>query len=280
MEPTISRNWRSTSTGPGTTRPMNCGGDWTTTSGRPPKTHGSFYRRSRETRSMPLWPRPDFRERFRPGSQNTRILSTRPVVSEAPSQSASQRWSAYFSMEFMLSEALPIYSGGLGNVAGDQLKSASDLGVPVVGVGLLYQQGYFRQDIDAEGRQQALYPYQRSRPVAHHSRCASRTASGCGSRSHLPGYRIWRSRLAGAGGPHEALPPRHQRSREPPRAPRHHQRTVRRRSECACKQEMVLGIGGWRLLRELGSTRGLPSQRRPCRVRRPGARPQLTWRNR
>jgi len=51
---------------------------------------------------------------------------------------------AYFSMEFMVSEALPIYSGGLGNVAGDQLKAASDLGVPVVGVGLLYQQGYFR----------------------------------------------------------------------------------------------------------------------------------------
>ena len=49
---------------------------------------------------------------------------------------------AYFSMEFMLSEALPIYSGGLGNVAGDQLKAASDLGVPVVAVGLLYQQGY------------------------------------------------------------------------------------------------------------------------------------------
>ena len=58
---------------------------------------------------------------------------------------------AYFSMEFMLSEALPIYSGGLGNVAGDQLKTASDLGVPVVGVGLLYQQGYFRQVIDREG---------------------------------------------------------------------------------------------------------------------------------
>ncbi len=49
---------------------------------------------------------------------------------------------AYFSMEFMLSEALPIYSGGLGNVADDQLKAASDLGVPVVGIGLLYQQGY------------------------------------------------------------------------------------------------------------------------------------------
>jgi glycogen phosphorylase len=65
---------------------------------------------------------------------------------------------AYFSMEFMLSEALPIYSGGLGNVAGDQMKAASDLGVPVVGVGLLYGQGYFRQDFDSEGRQQALYP--------------------------------------------------------------------------------------------------------------------------
>jgi starch phosphorylase len=66
---------------------------------------------------------------------------------------------AYFSMEFMLSEALPIYSGGLGNVAGDQLKAASDLGVPVVGVGLLYQQGYFRQMIDKDGAQEALFPY-------------------------------------------------------------------------------------------------------------------------
>src|SRR6476620_4628634 len=66
---------------------------------------------------------------------------------------------AYFSMEFMLSEALPIYSGGLGNVAGDQLKAASDVGVPVIGVGLLYQRGYFRQIFDKEGVQHALYPY-------------------------------------------------------------------------------------------------------------------------
>ena len=66
---------------------------------------------------------------------------------------------AYFSMEYMLSEALPIYVGGLGNVAGDQLKSASDLGVPVVAIGLLYQQGYFRQQIDKYGSQQELFPY-------------------------------------------------------------------------------------------------------------------------
>ena len=65
---------------------------------------------------------------------------------------------AYFSMEFMLSEALPIYSGGLGNVAGDQLKAVSDLGVPVVGVGLLCQQGYFRQVIDKDGAQQGPLP--------------------------------------------------------------------------------------------------------------------------
>ena len=65
---------------------------------------------------------------------------------------------AYFSLEFMLGEALPIYSGGLGNVAGDQLKAASDLGVPVVGIGLLYQEGYFRQAIAADGSQLALYP--------------------------------------------------------------------------------------------------------------------------
>ena len=89
----------------------------------------------------------------------------------------------------MLSEALPIYSGGLGNVAGDQLKAASDLGVPVVGVGLLYQQGYFRQVIDKDGAQQALYPVQRSRAIADHAVAPSRTASGCGWRSPCPATR-------------------------------------------------------------------------------------------
>lgn len=66
---------------------------------------------------------------------------------------------AYFSMEFGLSEALPIYSGGLGILAGDFLKTASDLGVPVVGIGLLYQQGYFHQVLDADGRQLEAFPF-------------------------------------------------------------------------------------------------------------------------
>ena len=66
---------------------------------------------------------------------------------------------AYFSMEFGLGEALPLYAGGLGILAGDYLKAASDLCVPMVGVGLLYQQGYFRQLIDDQGEQQEVYTY-------------------------------------------------------------------------------------------------------------------------
>ena len=64
---------------------------------------------------------------------------------------------AYFSAEFGIHESLPIYSGGLGVLAGDHIKSASDLGVPLVGVGLFYGQGYFRQRLDASGWQQEEY---------------------------------------------------------------------------------------------------------------------------
>ncbi|KGF73101.1 alpha-glucan phosphorylase [Neosynechococcus sphagnicola sy1] len=65
---------------------------------------------------------------------------------------------AYFSAEFGLTDSLPIYSGGLGVLAGDHLKSASDLGLPLVGVGLLYQKGYFSQYLNADGWQQERYP--------------------------------------------------------------------------------------------------------------------------
>src|SRR5262245_54297165 len=66
---------------------------------------------------------------------------------------------AYFSMEFGLAEALRIHSGGLGILAGDYLKSASDLGVPLVGIGLLYQRGYFRQVLSPDGDQLEAMPY-------------------------------------------------------------------------------------------------------------------------
>src|SRR5215207_8793941 len=65
---------------------------------------------------------------------------------------------AYFSAEFGITEVLPQYSGGLGILAGDHLKAASDLGVPLIGVGLLYQAGYFKQSLSRDAWQQETYP--------------------------------------------------------------------------------------------------------------------------
>jgi starch phosphorylase len=65
---------------------------------------------------------------------------------------------AYFSMEFGIHECLPVYSGGLGVLAGDHLKAASDLGLPLVGVGVAFSEGYFRQSLDADGWQNERYP--------------------------------------------------------------------------------------------------------------------------
>ena len=65
---------------------------------------------------------------------------------------------AYFSPEFGITEVLPQYSGGLGILAGDHLKAASDLGVPLIGVGLLYQAGYFKQSLSRDAWQQETYP--------------------------------------------------------------------------------------------------------------------------
>ena len=158
---------------------------------------------------------------------------------------------AYFSMEFMLSEALPIYSGGLGNVAGDQLKSASDLGVPVVGVGLLYQQGYFRQVIDKDGAQQALYPYNDpgQLPIT-----PLRRANGEWLRLKLdlPGYPVWlRAWQVQVGRVHLYLLD----SNDPANLPAHRGITSELYGggpELRLKQEIMLGIGGWRLLSALG----------------------------
>lgn len=158
---------------------------------------------------------------------------------------------AYFSMEFMLSEALPIYSGGLGNVAGDQLKAASDLGVPVVGVGLLYQQGYFRQVIDRNGEQQALYPYNDpgQLPIT-----PLRQPNGEWLRLEiaLPGYSVWlRAWQVQVGGVKLYLLDSNDAANFPSR------RGVTSElygggPELRLQQELLLGIGGWRLLCALG----------------------------
>ncbi len=70
---------------------------------------------------------------------------------------AEEQSVAYFSAEFGIHESLPIYSGGLGILSGDHVKEASDMGIPLIGIGFLYPQGYFRQEIDAQGNQIARY---------------------------------------------------------------------------------------------------------------------------
>ncbi len=109
---------------------------------------------------------------------------------------------AYFSMEYGLGEALPIYSGGLGVLAGDHLKTASDRGLPLVAIGLLYQQGYFRQVLDAEGGQ--LCNPTTLQQICRSSPCSQRTdpiwrsrsscrAAPCVCASGLPGSDVCRS---------------------------------------------------------------------------------------
>ena len=96
-------------------------------------------------------------------AQLNNILSARQKYMRDPAwynrqyPTAPLRGVAYFSMEFGLCDALPLYAGGLGLLAGDFLKTASDLGVPLVAVGLLYQEGYFRQSLDENGWQQETY---------------------------------------------------------------------------------------------------------------------------
>jgi starch phosphorylase len=185
------------------------------------------------------------------------LVRARRQAAEAPAwfqqthPQSQLRCVAYFSMEFMLSEALPIYSGGLGNVAGDQLKGASDLGVPVVGVGLLYQQGYFRQVIDKDGAQQALFPYNDpgQLPIT-----PLRQENGEWLRLEiaLPGYSVWlRAWQVQVGRVKLYLLD----SNDPANIPAHRGITSELYGggpELRLKQELLLGIGGWRLLAALG----------------------------
>ena len=83
---------------------------------------------------------------------------TRPTWFEQTYPHLSGLRVAYVSMEFGIAESVPLYSGGLGVLAGDQLKAASDIGVPIVGVGMLYRQGYFRQTIESSGAQRERFP--------------------------------------------------------------------------------------------------------------------------
>ena len=194
---------------------------------------------------------PVFRKKVEGLVETRRQALAAPAWFQRDHSGALLTCAAYFSMEFMLSEALPIYSGGLGNVAGDQLKAASDLGVPVVGVGLLYQQGYFRQVIDKDGEQQALFPYNDpgQLPIT-----PLRQANGEWLRLEisLPGYSVWlRAWQVQVGRVKLYLLD----SNDAANFPAHRAITSELYGggpELRLKQEMLLGIGGWRLLRALG----------------------------
>lgn len=158
---------------------------------------------------------------------------------------------AYLSTEFGLHECLGTYSGGLGVLSGDHCKAASDLGAPLVGVGLLYRRGYFRQTIDAEGRQQHFYPdFDPNRlPVAPvlgaYGRPLIVSVPLLDRKIHLMVYKAQVGRIP------VLLLDSDLPQNEPHDRPITHILYVRGREMRFC-QEMVLGIGAVRALRALG----------------------------
>ena len=158
---------------------------------------------------------------------------------------------AYFSMEFGLGEALPLYAGGLGILAGDYLKAASDLGVPVVAIGLLYQQGYFRQTLDADGWQQEIYSYNDPtsvpvRPVQ------AQDGAWLHVYSDFPGrrvrFRVWQAQVG-------KITLYLLDSNDPLNSPADRGITSKLYGggrELRLVQEIALGICGWRLIEALG----------------------------
>jgi len=174
--------------------------------------------------------------------QNAPGLATRPI--------------AYFSPEFGLHESLPIYSGGLGILAGDHLKSSSDLGIPIWGITLLYRQGYFRQRLDERGRQTELYePLQLERVAIKPAldaegkqRVISLAISGFTVPIAIWCARVGRATLVLLDSAATTFPTSQQR---------HMQRLYAGDSHTRLLQEIVLGAGGWCAMRALGVRPGV-----------------------
>jgi glycogen phosphorylase len=176
------------------------------------------------------------------GARQAGVLRPRPV--------------AYFSAEFGLHESLPIYSGGLGILAGDHIKSASDLGIPLIGIGLFYSQGYFRQRVDGNGWQQEEY---RQNDVSQLPMEAAIGTSGepifvqIQTRNGSIRAKVWRARV----GRCDLLL---LDSNVDGNAPEDRELTSQlyggdRRTRI--RQELLLGVGGFRALKALGVTPGV-----------------------
>jgi len=158
---------------------------------------------------------------------------------------------ACFSMEYGITDVLPLYSGGLGVLAGDHLKTASDLGVPLVAVGLFYREGYFRQMLDAQGRQLEIYAVNASESLPVRLVNDAEGMPLCVT-IELPGrdlrVRIWRADVGRV-----ALYLLD--SDDPLNSPFDRGITAKLYGgdgESRLMQEIVLGVGGWRALEALG----------------------------
>jgi glycogen phosphorylase len=158
---------------------------------------------------------------------------------------------AYFSLEFGLAECLPIYSGGLGVLAGDHLKATSDLGLPLIAVGLLYRQGFGRQEIDGGGRQVEVYSENRGSELPVRRVEGVEVEAPIGTRSVRIG--LWRAQVGRVplfllDTDLEANPPDLRSITDRLYVPEPDRRL---------RQEIVLGVGGVRALRALGVTAGV-----------------------
>ena len=183
---------------------------------------------------------------------------------------------AYFSAEYGLTEALPVYSGGLGILSGDHLKSSSDQDYPLIGLGLLYQQGYFRQIPESRRLAAGTLPDQR---FLHSAGYAGEGCRRSGSEGHGPPAhrrRVYPGLEAGCG-PHHALPAGHQHSGKRAAAgSRYHRFAVRRRHRYA--HPPGNRAGHRRDARAEGhgaQAHGLSHERRPFGVSGAGADPAV-----
>jgi starch phosphorylase len=176
------------------------------------------------------------------GAKNAGVLRPRPV--------------AYFSAEFGLHESIPIYSGGLGVLAGDHIKSASDLDIPMVGIGLFYSQGYFRQRLDWDGWQREEYfetDVSQLPMEAAIGKTGEPVAVEIETRGGLLRAKVWRLKV----GRCDLLL---LDSNVPGNAPEDRELTSRLYGgdgRVRIRQELLLGVGGYRALKAMGITPGV-----------------------
>src|SRR5277367_2752054 len=176
------------------------------------------------------------------GTRHAGVLRPRPV--------------AYFSAEFGLHESIPEYSGGLGVLAGDHIKSASDLGIPLVGVGLFYGQGYFRQSLDPSGWQQEEYL---QTDVTHLPMELAIGSNGQAvevqieTRSGLIRAKVWRMKV----GRCDLLLLDSNVEGNAPQDVELTSRLYGGDARVRIRQELLLGVGGFRALKAMGITPGV-----------------------